>query len=401
MRPLEKHEFNFVPKEAKADSEQTKPSLTYWADVWRRLKKNKMSMVGLVMVIIIVLTGVFGPMLSPYTYSQQYLSVRNAPPRLDIMQIDEDLYVYRTNDYYLALVTNDGHLLDENDQLLGVLELDRKDAINKTYYFIYNGEEVAMDFSYANDDSTPYDYAITYKGETYTKTETVHNADFWWGTDKLGRDVLTRVMSGARISLTIALVATLVNFFIGVTYGAISGYEGGRTDLVMMRIVDIINSIPQILNVIIIMVIFENRGLWLIVMVIGSVYWVGMARLVRGQILGLKEQEFVLAARTIGVSKRKIIFKHLIPNAIGPIIVALTMMIPSAVFTEAFLSFIGLGISAPLASWGTLANDAIAQMQKFPYQLFFPAGAIALTMLAFNFLGDGLRDALDPRLRKG
>jgi oligopeptide transport system permease protein len=149
------------------------------------------------------------------------------------------------------------------------------------------------------------------------------------------------------------------------------------------------------------MVIINNRGLWTIIITLGTVYWVGMARLVRGQVLGLKEQEYVLAARTIGVPKAKIITRHLIPNAMGPIIVSMTMMIPSAVFTESFLSFIGLGISAPQASWGTLANDALPGLSTYPYQLFIPAFAIALTMLSFNFLGDGLRSALDPRLRKG
>jgi len=169
-----------------------------------------------------------------------------------------------------------------------------------------------------------------------------------------------------------------------------------------MRIVDIINSVPLVLYIILLMVMVDSQGgLGTIILAIGTVYWVGMARLVRGQILALKEQEFILAARALGVSRTKIIFKHLIPNAMGPIIVSMTMMIPSAIFTESFLSFIGLGVSAPMASWGTLANNALSGILTYPYQLFFPAFAIALTMLAFNFLGDGLRDALDPRLRKG
>jgi oligopeptide transport system permease protein len=208
-------------------------------------------------------------------------------------------------------------------------------------------------------------------------------------------------MYGARISLTVALVASLVNLFIGVVYGSAAGYEGGRTDTIMMRIVDILNSIPLVLYVILIMVIVGNRGLWTMVIALGSVYWVVMARLVRGQVLSLKNQEFVLAAQALGVARHHIIFRHLIPNAMGPIIVSMTMMIPQAVFTEAFIGFIGLGVSAPMASWGTLANDSLAGLMSYPYQLFFPSLAIAVTMLSFNFLGDGLRDALDPRLRKG
>ena len=264
------------------------------------------------------------------------------------------------------------------------------------------------------------EYIITYKGKETTQiSDTFNNKTYPWGTDFLGRDVLTRVMYGARISLLVALIATLVNFLIGITYGSISGFFGGSVDNVMMRIVDIINSIPLVLYVILLMVVLrefvidvdifgKNRvifngadGFTTIIIALGSVYWTGMARLVRGQVLSLKEQEYVLAARTIGVSNRKIIYRHLIPNALGPIIVSMTMMIPSAVFTEAFLSFIGIGVSAPQASWGTLANEALGGITRYTYQLVYPSLAIAITMLGFNFLGDGLRDALDPRLRKG
>jgi oligopeptide transport system permease protein len=213
--------------------------------------------------------------------------------------------------------------------------------------------------------------------------------------------MLVRVMYGARISLTVAFVASLVNLLIGVLYGSIAAYEGGSVDNVMMRIVDLINSIPLILYIILIRVVLDSTGVGTMILALASVYWVVMARLVRGQVLSLKEQEFVLAAQALGVPRSQIIVKHLIPNAIGPIIVSMTMMIPSAVFTEAFISFIGLGVSAPQASWGTLANDALQNLLSYPYQLFYPALAIALTMLSFNMLGDGLRDALDPRLRKG
>jgi len=248
-----------------------------------------------------------------------------------------------------------------------------------------------------------YDYAFLYgdKDPITAPLKKVSNKTYPFGTDILGRDLMIRVIYGARISLTVALVASLVNLFIGVVYGSAAGYEGGRTDTIMMRFVDILNSIPLVLYVILIMVVVGNRGLWTMIIALGSVYWVVMARLVRGQVLSLKGQEFVLAAQALGVSKRQIIFRHLIPNAMGPIIVSMTMMIPSAVFTEAFIGFIGLGVSAPMASWGTLANDGLQGLLSYPYQLFFPSMAIAITMLSFNFLGDGLRDALDPRLRKG
>jgi len=396
---MDKNKFVFVDKQ-EIEEEVFRKSLTYWQDAWRRLKKHKLAMVGLIGVILIILIGIFGPMLTSFSYSDQVNDYKNLPPRLDLYKIADDTFIYFSGDYFLFSVTEDGRLIKK-------LELPKgnKDIINKVYTYVLDGEPVILDFSYnllPGKQGYDYDYTIEYKGNiTHEKYKTVLNKIYPFGTDSLGRDMLTRTMYGARISLLVALIATLVNFIIGVTYGAIAGYEGGRKDNIMMRIVDIINSIPLVLYVILLMVLIGNHGLWTIIIALGSVYWVGMARLVRGQMLALKEQEFVLAARTLGVSKRKIIVRHLIPNAMGPIIVAMTMMIPSAVFTEAFLSFIGLGVSAPMASWGTLANNALSGLITYPYQLFFPAFAIALTMLAFNFLGDGLRDALDPRLRKG
>lgn len=539
-------DFKFVKREEKQDLEQTRKSLTYWQDVWRRLRNNKMSMVGLVVVIFIVLFAIFGPYLTPYDEAEQYNDLKNLPPRLDVFEIEEGKFIHRTEAYDLIE-------FDEDGNVVAVLKEVNEDQDNKIKEYSYEFEyvydlveggayplpaEVVLDentfysevwgiafqdvnidtseqgvvIAYIHPDSPfldgelasfndlddwigttidriiltdnitdpdiPDDYSVkaertakfmvidmekeiiltdilkgklksitlfddfvtldyslkvldpeerpegqedvefvfTYKGETTnTVAMTVSNNQFKWGTDSLGRDVLTRVMYGARISLLVALIATTVNLLIGITYGSISGYRGGNVDNIMMRIVDIINSIPLTLYVILLMVVLRERtievggtvifngsdGFTAIVVALGSVYWVGMARLVRGQILGLKEQEFVLAARTIGVSNRKIIFRHLIPNALGPIIVSMTMMIPSAIFTEAFLSFIGIGVSAPQASWGTLANEARGSILRYPYQLFFPSLAIAVTMLGFNFLGDGLRDALDPRLRKG
>ncbi|MFZ5966078.1 MAG: ABC transporter permease [Bacillota bacterium] len=245
----------------------------------------------------------------------------------------------------------------------------------------------------------PWLSSTTYSDQDLMRANEGPSAEHWFGTDAHGRDLFIRVLYGARISLLVAVVATVVNFFIGVLYGGIAGYMGGKVDNIMMRIVDIIYTIPLVLYAIILMVVI-GAGLKSIIITLGTIYWVTMARLVRGQILSLKEQEFVLAARTLGASTWRILIRHLIPNAMGPIIVAITMMIPGAIFTESFLSFIGLGVSAPMASWGSLASDALGGLRSYPYQLFFPAAAICITMLAFNFLGDGLRDALDPRLRK-
>jgi oligopeptide transport system permease protein len=297
--------FKPVPKDIEGAEAIVRPSVTYWQDAWRRLKQNRLAMVGLWVIVAIALIAIFGPMFSPYSYSDQSL-------------FDQNMYISR---------------------------------------------------------------------------------EHWLGTDDLGRDLLTRIMYGARISLTVGFVASFINLTVGVVYGGISGYYGGQVDNIMMRIVEILSGIPLLLYVILLMVVLRP-GLQNILIALGLVYWLGMARIVRGQVLSLKEQDYVLAARTIGADNSRIIYKHLIPNAMGPIIVTATLNIPQAIFTEAFLSFIGLGVNAPMASWGVLANDALPSFRTYPWQLFFPAIAISITMLAFNFLGDGLRDALDPKQRK-
>ncbi|HIX84398.1 MAG TPA: ABC transporter permease [Candidatus Megamonas gallistercoris] len=223
--------------------------------------------------------------------------------------------------------------------------------------------------------------------------------EHWFGTDNLGRDIFIRVLYGARISLAIGIVASLLNFFIGVVYGGIAGFCGGKIDRVMMNIVDILYSVPTLLYVILLMVVLKP-GLINIFIALGIGYWLQMARIVRGQILAMKQQEFILAARCIGASRMRILLRHLIPNTMGAIVVTMTLAIPDAIFTEAFLSFIGLGVSAPMASWGVLASEGVNNIRAYPFQLFFPAAAISITMLAFNFLGDGLRDVLDPKMRR-
>ncbi|MCX6098289.1 MAG: ABC transporter permease [Caldiserica bacterium] len=282
---------------------------TYWSDAIRRIRRNKLAVVGFWIIVALLVVAVVGPMVSPYSYEEQDL---------------------------------------EN----------------------------------------------TFQSPTLRHP---------FGTDQLGRDQLTRVMYGSRISLAVGIVCAALNFLIGVTYGGISAYFGGRVDDIMMRIVDILYGIPTLIIVILLTVLFKDKGVSPLVNVfiaIGLTYWLPMARIVRGEILSLKEREFALAAKTIGAPNNRILFRHLIPNAMGPIIVTVTLEIPSAIFTEAFLSYIGLGVSAPVASWGVLASDGTEAIRSFPYLVLFPALAISLTMFAFNFLGDGLRDALDPRLRQ-
>lgn len=222
----------------------------------------------------------------------------------------------------------------------------------------------------------------------------------WFGTDKLGRDVFARVWQGGRVSMIIGLVGALVSSLIGCIYGGISAYFGGTVDNIMMRIVEVIISVPYLIVVILLSVILGNASLFTLILAMTLTGWCGTARLVRGQMLQIKSQEYVLAAQGLGVSPGKIIWRHMLPNTFNVIIVSITFDIPGYIFSEAFLSFIGLGIQPPNTSWGALANAAQAQFMFYPYQLFFPAIMIALTMLSFTLLGDGLRDALDPKLRK-
>ncbi|GMB08918.1 oligopeptide transport system permease protein [Thermolongibacillus altinsuensis] len=242
---------------------------------------------------------------------------------------------------------------------------------------------------------TPYDY----RTNDLMNTNQPPSAEHWFGTDELGRDIFARTWYGARISLFIGVAAALIDLFIGVLWGGFAGFRGGRTDEVMMRIADILWAIPYLLLVILLMVVLE-QGLGTMILAMTITGWINMARIVRGQVLQLKNQEYVLAAQTLGASTARIMFKHLIPNTMGPILVTMTLTVPSAIFTEAFLSYLGLGVPQPLASWGTMASDGVQALQYYPWRLFFPATMICLTIFAFNVVGDGLRDALDPRLRK-
>ena len=238
----------------------------------------------------------------------------------------------------------------------------------------------------------PYDYAY----QDLDLGPSGPSPEHLLGTDTLGRDLLTRMMYGSRISLMVGFLATMVALVIGVLWGTIAGFAGGRTDAIMMRIVDVLYGIPFIILIILLMVIF-GRNLVLLFMAIGAVEWLTMSRIVRSQVMSLSQQEFVLSAEAMGVSKKDIISRHLIPNAIGPVIVYATLTVPQIMLLEAFLSFLGLGVQAPMSSWGLLIRDGAVSMEEYWWLLIFPSIAFSLTLFSLNFIGDGLRDALDPR----
>lgn len=368
------------------------PSLTYWQDARRRLSRNIPAMLSLTFIVALLVAAIVGPWFSRYSYFEQDLALSNIPPFFETYEVETG--TGETARFFLNSGNFKVYGVGPGGEVEGLLRATKKDLINKQHRYEFGETAVLMDFK-----SLPARMLDAETGEEIGTSGWSWNATNWFGTDQLGRDVLVRQLYGARISLTVAFVASLVNFFIGVFYGGISGYFGGAVDSVMMRIVEIIATIPLTLYVILMMVVLQN-GLLSVVVAIGTVYWVDMARIVRGQILSLKQADYVAAAQTMGASTRRILTRHLLPNTMGPILVTLTMLIPSAIFIESFMSFIGLGVTPPLASWGTLTSEAVETLRAYPYQLFFPAAAISLTMFAFNFLGDGLRDALDPRLRK-
>lgn len=336
--------FSPATDEEKQQHETMRESTTFFRDGMRKLMKNPLAVASMIVLIILTLTIIIVPAIYPYSYSQ--------------------------------MITVDGKR-DKTAKNLAPFEYSKNEL-----KAIENGEKIFPHI---------------------------------FGTDELCRDYFIRVVFGARVSLLVGLFASLIVLVIGLLYGSISGYFGGRVDLIMMRIVDIIYSLPDTLMVILLSVVLGQtigpviqgtvlasigNNMISLFVVFGLLYWVGMARLVRGQILSIKNNEYVLAAKAMGAKPRRIIRKHILPNCMSVIIISVALQIPSAIFTESFLSFIGLGVQAPMPSLGSLANAARGGMQSYPWKMLFPALAICLIVLSFNLLGDGLRDAFDPKLRR-
>jgi len=362
----------------------------HWSDGWASFKRARLAMAGLLFASFLVLTAFLGPLFFEASMSDQNLKLANIPPVLEIYSLGQDNFAYVHREYKLIQVTEKG-------QILGRFKPEEDNLKDRFRTYSIEGVDVKLDYSPAGEGKDKR-YILTVGQREIFPIEKVYNKTYLFGTDNFGRDLFIRVIYGARISLSIAFAATIVNLFIGVFYGGISGLAGGRMDEMMMRFVDMASAIPMILYVIL-LTLAIGSGTGSIVLAMGMVYWVHMARIVRGQVLSIKKKDYVSAARISGAGWWRIMTKHLIPNTMGPIIVAMAAMIPGAIFTEAFLSFIGLGVPAPQASWGTLVNDALYGIGLYGYQLFFPSAAICLTMLAFNFISDGARDAMDPTSR--
>ncbi len=434
-------EEDFLPAtgEEKASVTETRKSVSYWKDALRRFKANKVSMAALFLFLLIFLFSFLGPLFIPYNYADQY---RNSG-KLGPGEFSDTEQVIRKaegiSDCFFSTALMPGSLAS----------LSR----STTYYFTYHG----VTYSFYNEKSAgeivllfneDAEQKLTRIREKDLENDAYENAEpveystekidtsdpgtvelkmvkrvcpHVFGTDSAGRDLMARTMYGGRVSISIGIIAALIVLIIGSIYGSVSGLIGGRVDFVMMRIVDIIYSVPDVLIVLLLQVVLKsplqawldaspsdfarlmsNLGVGIISIFItfGCLYWVGMSRIVRGQVLQLKQQEFVTAANALGVPNRRIVKRHLLPNCVGQLVITTCLQIPSAIFLESFLSFLGLGVSIPMTSLGSLCSDALDTITLYPYRILFPGIILTLLVLSLNLVGDGIRDALDPRLKK-
>ena len=431
LQDLSPDDFASASRQEKDDFIQDRQSVSYWKDAWRRLKKNVVAMVALGVIVFLFLFAFVGPLLIPYGYDEFNKGAENLYPYHytleDTQRVNDEIAsrtksdvvdVYEMITQAKAEAEKKGEKFTKKDE--AVIRAKAKVAAKPSED---SSEEQSVD-----EDSVRKELGIKKHIFGYSQAELERKANgekvfpHVFGTDMYGRDILVRVMYGARVSMSVGVFAAILVLVIGALYGAISGYCGGKVDAVMQRIVELIYAVPEMLVVLLIatalkpiltdyvnssgtspMKSFVNvLGPNLISMFIafGLLYWVTMSRIIRGQVLQLKQQEYVTAARALGASGGRIIRRHLLPNCIGQIVVTTCLQIPSAIFLESFLSYLGVGVSAPLPSLGSMATDALSGMYTYTYRLIVPSVILSIMILAFNLFGDGLRDALDPKLKK-
>ena len=431
LQDLSPDDFASASRQEKDDFIQDRQSVSYWKDAWRRLKKNVVAMVALGVIVFLFLFAFVGPLLIPYGYDEFNKGAENLYPYHYTLEDTQ-----RVNDEIASRTQSDVVDVDE------MIAQAKAEAEKKGEKFTKKDEAVirakakvaakpsedSSEEQSVDEDSVRKELGIKKHIFGYSQAELERKANgekvfpHVFGTDMYGRDILVRVMYGARVSMSVGVFAAILVLVIGALYGAISGYCGGKVDAVMQRIVELIYAVPEMLFVLLIatalkpiltdyvnssgtspMKSFVNvLGPNLISMFIafGLLYWVTMSRIIRGQVLQLKQQEYVTAARALGASGGRIIRRHLLPNCIGQIVVTTCLQIPSAIFLESFLSYLGVGVSAPLPSLGSMATDALSGMYTYTYRLIVPSVILSIMILAFNLFGDGLRDALDPKLKK-
>ena len=422
-------DFDSASQTEKKDFIQERQSVSYWKDAWRRLKKNVVAMVALGVIIFLVLFAFVGPYLVPYGYDQFNKGAENLHPTHytleDTQKLDAELAARTsaggTKSAEEMIAEAEAEAAAKGEKLTSV-DIAKIKAKAKVAAQNAQKQNEEVDVNSLRKELGIKKHLFGYStDELQRKANGEKVFPHVFGTDMYGRDILVRVMYGARVSMSVGICAAFLVLVIGATYGAISGYCGGKVDAVMQRIVEVIYAVPEMLVVLLIatalkpiLTDYVNTGsgplksfvsvlgpnLISMFIAFGMLYWVTMSRIIRGQVLQLKQQEYVTAARALGASGKRIILRHLIPNCIGQIVVTTCLQIPSAIFLESFLSYLGVGVSAPLPSLGSMATDALSGMYTYTYRLIIPSVILSIMILAFNLFGDGLRDALDPKLKK-